>query len=155
MSESLALDTKVLVLLVVGLTSKAYIRSHKRLRPYTEQDFDLLSDLVRNSSGILLTPNTVTEASNFAGYIDNPARSHIFDRFHWLLSNLEETYIPSRLAAEDAAFRRLGITDAVLLKIPESNHVLLTDDIALYVEAARRGRRVINFTHLRSEAGII
>lgn len=155
MSGILILDTKLLVLLIVGMTSTSYINKHKRLRPYTEADFDLLSGLIRGSRGLIVTPNTVTEASNFAGYIDNPARSHIFDRLHWLVSNVEEDYLPSRTASEDRAFRRLGITDSVLLKLPDSNHILLTDDIALYVEAANRGVRAINFTHLRSEAGIV
>jgi hypothetical protein len=50
-------------------------------------------------------------------------------------------------AAEDPIFLRLGLTDSVLLQEAFSTHVLLTADLDLYLEAARRGRNAINFTH--------
>jgi hypothetical protein len=41
--QTLILDTNLLVLLVVGMTSRAYISRHKRLRAFLESDFDVLT----------------------------------------------------------------------------------------------------------------
>ena len=43
MTGVVILDTNLLVLLIVGNTSKSLINSHKRLKDYSEDDFDVLS----------------------------------------------------------------------------------------------------------------
>ena len=60
---------------------------------------------------------------------------------------MHETYIESRRAANDSIFLRLGITDAALLNIVTKDHVLLTADVDLYLEATRRGHQAVNFNH--------
>lgn len=150
---TVTLDTKLLVLLIVGSASRRYISVHKRLRPYTEVDFAMLYDLISASSGIILTPNTVTEASNFAGYIDDPAKTHIYENFRRIVSATEERYIESKSAAEEIHFTRLGITDSVLLRLIAGSCRLLTDDLKLYLEAERRGYMALNITHYRVAQG--
>lgn len=95
----------------------------------------------------MVTPNTITEASNRVGHIDGPARAKIFNVFRALLQKMTEVYARSSQAAENAAFLRLGITDSVLLQEEFAGHVLLTADLDLYLEAARNGRKAINFNH--------
>jgi hypothetical protein len=146
------LDTKLLVLLTVGLTSRLYIERHKRLRPYTLRDFIILSEVIAHADGLLVTPNTVTEASNFLGYIGDPARSRIYQRFSSLIDAVTEQYVPSSVAVGDVQFTRIGITDAAILKLVDSP-MLITDDLVLYLEATRRGYSVINFTHYREAHG--
>ena len=63
------LDTMLLVLFVVGTTNRAYIKPHKRLDGYTDQDYDLLVNWVGQHAGVMVTPNTLTEASNFLPHI--------------------------------------------------------------------------------------
>ena len=76
-ANAVILDSNLLVLLVVGTTSRSYIGKHKRLRAYTDRDFVLLLEVLSAAQRIIVTPNTVTETSNLAGQIAEPARSRI------------------------------------------------------------------------------
>jgi hypothetical protein len=129
------------------MASPAYIARHKRLRAYSVRDFELLCTLVSAASRVIVTPNTVTEASNLAGQISEPARTRVFAQLRALVTVAEERYITSRQAAENSTFLRLGITDAVVLETMEVDLTLLTADLDLYLEAARQGRTVVNFNH--------
>ena len=147
--EAIVLDSNLLVLLIVGTASRSYVPGHRRLRAYSESDFDLLVDLIAPASSILLTPNTLTEASNLLGYIGEPARGKICDVFRVFIKAGEERYLESGRAAERDEFRRLGLTDSVLLHLAEEPSTLLTADLDLYLAAAKRGLKVINFNHRR------
>ncbi len=150
MSQPVVLDTNLLVLLVVGLQDRAAIARHKRLAAYTSEDFDILSSMIRSASAVLLTPNTLTEASNLLGKADRQALA-----FRALLGQLVklqgERYIQSTQAVEHVAFHRLGLTDAALLtlldEIPD-DAVLLTADLGLYLTANGAGRQALNWNHL-------
>ncbi len=146
-ADTVILDANLLVLLVVGTASRSYIAKHKNLQAYTEKDFVLLVDFLSRASRIIVTPNTITETSNVAGQIGQPMRAFIYEAFRVLLENMGETYIESHRAAGDAIFLRLGITDAALLNIVTKDQILLTADLDLYLEAARRGHQTINFNH--------
>lgn len=58
---SVILDTNLLVLLVVGMTNRAFIGKHKRTRAYTEEDYDLLCLLLEQYQQIITTPSILTE----------------------------------------------------------------------------------------------
>jgi hypothetical protein len=146
-ANAIVLDANLLVLFAVGTASRSYIARHKRLRAYTERDFVLLCDMLATASRIIVTPNTVTETSNLVRQIQEPARSHISKVLGALLTVADEIYVESKQAAEHTAFPRLGVTDAVLLNILTENHVLLTSDLDLYLEAVRNGPAAMNFTH--------
>ena len=66
-------------------------------------------------SSIVVTSNILTEASNFAKQIAEPARTRIATAFRILLDTLEERHIASRRAAEQPEFPRLWLTDAGIL----------------------------------------
>ena len=146
-TRSLVLDANVLVLLVVGLTSRSYIRIHSRLSAYTEGDFDLLHAYANAAHRIVVTPNTITEASNLVGQINEPARSKIMHKLRQLTEEVEEIYVESKHAAQEAVFPRLGITDSVLLSREFADAELLTADLDLYVAACSTGRNVVNFNY--------
>ncbi len=145
--NAVVLDANLLVLLVVGMASPAYISRHKRLRAYNVRDFELLRTVLAAASRVIVTPNTVTEASNLAGQISEPARTLVFTKLRALLTIAEERYVASRQAAESGTFLRLGITGAVVLDAMDVSSTLLTSDLDLYLEAARQGRTVVNFNH--------
>jgi len=152
--NNVVLDTMLFLLMVVGLTSPKYIRSHKRLssRRYSEHDFTLLGTLISPASKVIVTPNTCTETSNWLkhGYIQDPARTQICTVLQTLMSDLEERYVASAQACQRLEFPRLGVTDSALLEITERNSwTLLTDDLPLYIAASNRGYRVVFFTHHR------
>jgi hypothetical protein len=143
------LDSNLLVLLIVGTADRSYISRHKRLKTYTEDDFDLLQQLLTDMSAVIVTPNILTETSNLASQIEEPARTHIAGAFRAFVSLAEERYIDSKQAVEQPEFRRLWLTDVGILEEMNSACVLLTADRDLYLAALHRGWKAENFNYLR------
>jgi hypothetical protein len=145
----LIIDTNLLVLFIVGITNRNLITKHRRLKAFSLDDFDLLCQLIESSLQILVTPNTLTETSNLLGYIDEPARSQLFETFRKLIQKTSEVYVDSRIASNTEEFHRLGLTDSGLLEITGKSRTILTTDLDLYISALSRGLLAINFNHLR------
>lgn len=146
------MDANLLLLLVVGSTSKEYISKHKRLKAYTVTDFDHLTELVLSVPTVFVTPNTLTETSNLIKYgIRDPARTKIYEVFRYLIQSTDEHYCESRQATTRNEFIRLGLTDSVLLHETANSFTLLTADLDLYLAAVNEGYSALNFNHLRDE----
>jgi predicted nucleic acid-binding protein len=152
---AIVLDTNLLVLLVVGATSKTLIGVHDRLAAYSEADFDLLNDYLAAASQIVVTPHTLTESSNLLRQIRNPARDRISATLKALIGRAEERFADSQTVAEHADYLRLGLTDCALMTVAAGDEELLTVDLDLYLAALRRGGRAVNFNHVRVEAGLL
>ena len=157
------IDAHLLVLLVVGMTDRRIICKHRRLKAYSEDDYERLinklasaissSDPMDSADAgvVLVTPNTLTEASNLLAYHQEPERSRLFDTLRSLIENNKEIVVESVTAARAPKFRTLGLTDAVLLEVVSPETPLLTVDLELYHAVAKRNYRAAeNFTHLRS-----
>ena len=157
------IDANLLVLLVVGVTDPRIIRKHRRLKAYSEDDYKRLLDKLASamsssdptgSTGagvVLVTPNTLTEASNLLAYHQEPERSRLFDTLRILIENNKEVVVKSVTAARAPTFMKLGLTDTVLLEVVSPETPLLTVDLDLYHAVAKRNHRAAeNFTHLRS-----
>jgi len=143
------LDSNLLVLFIAGMSSREYIGRHRRLRDYSEEDFDLLVEFIRPMSALVVTPNILTEASNLLSGIAEPARSHIADTFRQIVGSMDERFVQSTRAVEQREFPRLWLTDAAVLTELANSHVLLTADLDLYLAASQRGYSAVNFNHLR------
>ncbi len=148
---SVAVDSNLLLLLVVGLTSRDYIVKHKRLQAFLPEDFDLLADELGAASKIVVTPNTLSETSNLIDHIGEPARSRIYQVLRSLLwaPATSEILVSSAVAAERAELPLLGLTDCALLEICAGGVPLVTVDLQLYLAALRKGFKALNFNHLR------
>lgn len=148
-----ALDSNLLLLLVVGMTAKELIGKHKRLRAFMADDYDLLMDQLSVAAEIVVTPNTLSETSNLIDYISDPARSAIYGRLRALLNvaSTRESYVGSSVAAARSELPRLGLTDCALLELSTQGTPLITVDLHLYLAAQAQGGKAINFNHLRSE----
>jgi hypothetical protein len=146
------LDSNLLLLFVVGTASRSYIKIHKKLKSYTEEDFDLLCNLLSTATEILVTPNTLTETSNLAAYISDPALTNIFHVLRELIMSevTEEHFVESEIAAARPEFLRLGLTDSALIQLVSEAHLLLTSDVGLYLAALNDGKKAENFNHLRN-----
>ena len=149
---SVALDTNLLLLLVVGRVAPQLVARHKRLRTYLPTDFLLLVDTLRQADSVVTTPNALTEVSNLAGYgMTEPLRSEIYLSLRQVIDELAESYRISRLAAREPEFTRLGLCDAVWLGAIDRETILVTDDLPLYRAALDRGIAAFNFAQLREE----
>jgi hypothetical protein len=148
---TIILDAHLLLLLIVGTASRTYISMHRRLQDYNDSDFTLLTNLLSAASKILVTPNILTETSNLAGYIGDPARTHIYQTFRALVGadETEEQYAESKLAVTRREFTRIGLTDSTMLHIATASCVLLTADLDLYLAALNDGLKAENFNHHR------
>jgi hypothetical protein len=160
MRKTIALDTNLLVLLVVGLTARKYISMHKRLQAYTEADYDLLKAFISVSAGVAVTPNVLSEASNLLRQIREPAQTRIAAVFRNLIMSmttdskgggLHEIYIRSADASSRSEFIRLGLSDSALLEINKNNVVVLSADFLLYHAACAAGYEAMNFNHEREK----
>lgn len=148
-ASPLIIDSNLLVLFVVGTASRDYIAKHKRLNEFTETDYDILRRAIMQAPSVLVTPNTLTETSNLAAYIGEPARSHILGVLGQLVEACEERYLSSATAVRRPEFLRLGLTDAALLEAASGEAALLTTDLSLYLAALGKGAQAFNFNHLR------
>ncbi|MGA8170436.1 MAG: hypothetical protein WB816_06345 [Methylocystis sp.] len=149
---TIIVDANLLLLWIVGLASPNCIRKHKRLQAYTEEDYILLLNIISGARKIILTPNTLTETSNLAGYIAEPARTEIYCVLAALIkaAETEERFIESEAAASPPEFIRLGLADAALLHLATESHTLLTADVDLYLAARHRGLNAENFNQYRN-----
>ena len=149
MSGALLIDTALLVLYIVGKASREYIHSHKRLGEFTEQDFDTLEAIVSRATNVVVTPNILTETSNLASMIGDPAKTRIREVFRAIVPRISETYVPSDLGVRGNEFLRLGLTDGTIVELSSPSVTVLTTDLDLYLAIAARGLSAINFNHLR------
>lgn len=147
--SGLFVDANLLVLFVVGLTDRDLISKHRRLREFSEEDYDRLFEIISDRGGrVLVTPNTLTEASNLLGHHREPERSVLFAVLRRLIEQSEEVIVRSRVAADAEEFIDLGLTDAALLTEASPTQPLLTVDLALYVRALQREQGIaFNFWH--------
>ena len=156
------IDANLLVLLIAGLTDVELISKHARLKRFQRGDFGRLLDVIgvprearvedEASRGgvVLLTPNTLTEASNLLGQHKEPERSRLFDTLRGLVEREREIVVNSVAATRSPVFRRLGLTDGALFEVATAERPLLTVDLELYNSVARRDHHAaINFTYLQ------
>ncbi|KQP42476.1 hypothetical protein ASF49_01060 [Methylobacterium sp. Leaf104] len=149
MKQIYAIDTNLLLLLVVGTASENFIRLHKRTNSYTADDFRLLVRILAYSDHVVVTPNVLTETSNLMRQFGHKGLDAVIEVFRHLVDGTVETFISSREAIAEPAFHKLGLTDAALLALQSEEIVLLTDDLDLYIASVSAGRRAINFSHER------
>jgi hypothetical protein len=143
------LDANLLVLLIVGSAQRSYIKKHRRLRAYNENDLNILLEFISPMSAIIVTPNILTEASNLASQTAEPARTQIARVFQSFVERFQERYVDSKRAVVQPEFPRLWLADSGVLAELANAHLLLTTDLDLYLAASRRGNSAVNFNHLR------
>lgn len=150
-ASPILLDANLGILLAVGLTNPRYIRIHKRLTTYDETDYSILSNLISQSTGLVLVPNVLTEISNLTRYIREPFCTEISYTVASIIQKCKEIYVESKIAANHSQFTKLGLTDVVLLTLAGSGGTLLTADLDLYLAASRANLSSINYNHIRAE----
>ena len=141
------LDSNLLVLLLVGSVDRGLISRHRRSRRFSPDDYDRLLALLDPLDRVLVTPNTLTEASNLLSSSDDPRPMACLRA---LIEETEEIVIASRTATRNRMFARLGLTDAALLEVVSAETPLITVDFDLYGAALAKGEGVaVNFTHFQ------
>lgn len=132
MPSAYMIDANLLVLLTVGLTDRDMIADHRRLRRFSDEDFDTLISLLELVDEIYVTPNTLTETSNLLGFHRGSERGPVFETLRQLIDESIEVVVPSRDAAKQSSFVDVGLTDAGLLTQISEERPLLTVDLELF-----------------------
>ncbi len=149
--KSVVLDTNLLVLLVVGSLDRSLIARHKRTRKFTPEDFDTLTQILDQYQQIVVTPNVVTETSNLLQQVNEATAHSLLRALKQILLKTEEKFVASMDAANVQGYFFLGIADAATLQGALADSDLLTDDLPLYLQASRLGRKAINFTYYQAQ----
>lgn len=157
--EGILLDTNVLLLLWLGTFDRKLIGG-KRLQKYTPDDVELLAGYVGQFKRILTTSTILTETSNLAALVLSGQRKQtLFRRLFPLFgaSPPDDFHHCSvdGLTLDESIFVRLGFTDASTAATVGTQHLLLTDDLDLYLATQAQGAPAINFTHMREAAGLL
>lgn len=128
--SQVVIDASLLVLLVVGDVDRRRIGKHRRVRSFEPEDYDLLLDLLHETSQpAVVTPNTLTEVSNL---LENKQDRRFLHKLKELIEVSEEIVVASSAASNNRAYERLGLSDAVLLEIASAERPLVTADLDLY-----------------------
>jgi len=117
-------------------------------------DFENLAAIFDRLGEPVLCPQVLAETSNLITYRVPPGDDRRWRRsLALVIERHAERAIESRRAITDPAYDRLGLTDAVLIMLATDPALhLLSDDLGLCLEAARRGLRAINYNHIRDGA---
>ena len=142
------IDANLLILLVVGETGTEFIAKHKRLKQFQVPDYERLARLVNQIDHVLVTPNTLTEASNLLAQHGDPERSRFFEVLKALIEESDEIVVASEVASHNSEFTRLGLADAALWEVVSNSTPVITTDLNLYLSASKReSSSAFNFWH--------
>lgn len=153
MTHAAILDANLLCLLVVGRIDTRLIAFHKRLRTFDRDAFLLLNQILADRD-LVLCPHVLAETSNLLDFHQSPTQVHrLRTSLAEIVALASERSEAARRAVDDPAYSRLGLSDAVMLLLASDRTLLLvSDDLALCLEAQRRGSRVVNYSHVRDGA---
>lgn len=145
-NSGVLIDANLLLLLLVGRIDTDLIQRFKRTDSFVSQDFEVLASIADRFSSIVTTPNILTEVSNLAV---GKYQEEISAAFAEQVTVLDESYIKSSAVTDSEAFRKLGLSDAVICQLGQT-YMVLTVDLSLYLHLNALGIEAVNFNHIRS-----
>lgn len=145
----IVVDTNISLLLIVGMCGRELVSKHKRLRAFTEEDFDRVFRFVNQYSEIVISPNIATEISNLIGRSAPEANAIFVRKLAEFVNAAAEVYVPSSNAVRRREYEHLGVTDSAILEILDGETELITVDHNLHVAAIKSGYRATNYNHHR------
>jgi hypothetical protein len=148
-NRGILLDTSVLLVCVVGRMDPNRIEKFKNTNTFTLKDYRFLEEFLRLFSTVAVTPHIITEVSNLAGQLTEPAKGLCFDSFARDIQVLHEGVETAANICGTPLFRRLGITDAGIAMIAKGRFLVLTTDLNLHVALLNSGVDATNYNHIR------
>lgn len=146
----IAVDTNLLLLLVVGTWNPRIISRHKRLSEYSIRDFELVRDYISSFQTGAATAHVLTEVSNLIPFgMEESTTAAIRNELARTIQTLDERQIASSSASARAEFLVFGLTDAAL-SIVCSDMPLLTADKPLAAHLLRNWFDVLTLELLKS-----
>jgi hypothetical protein len=111
-----------LLVYAVGKFDKSRLSDFHHTKQYKD-DFQLIEYLIEFFSVLHTTPNVLTEVSNLGSKLGQ----RFFITLGTMVSVLQEEYCVSKDAIGNAAFGKLGLTDAGIIKVDQATQVVSND----------------------------
>lgn len=147
-------DTSPLLLLLMGLYDKNAIEEFKRLSKYDSDAYDLLFQFVAKRK-IIVTPQVLSEVSNFAKELKPNRFSEFIEGNRSTLEKIFEKYIPKTEILASKEVLKFGFTDtSIILAARENNAIVLTDDFPLLGICKRVGLDAKHMNEILSQREI-
>lgn len=148
--KGIIVDTNLFLLYTVGLCNEKRIGTFKRTKQYEIGDYYLLGEFISKFENILITPNILTEVSNFLNQLHENEKQEYYLIFNRLIKHLSEKYVESNRISSDDKFYKFGLTDIGIRELSKGPFLVLTDDLKLYSYLSSEKIDTINFNHIRS-----
>ncbi|OUP06024.1 hypothetical protein [Collinsella sp. An2] len=148
--RSIALDSNVLTLFIVGLYNRNAISKHRRLKAYEASHFDKLVALIESFDYLVTTPQSLAEVSNLLDFDKQSAR-HTMGLLKGLLQGassqdeIHEQLFPSRLIVEEESYMWLGLADASFVQLAKRGVPVITADARLFARLIAFNSQCVNF----------
>lgn len=135
--HGIILDTNILILYIVGLTSPDKISQNKKTSRYDYRHLDFIKGLVSICKGRkpIITPHLLPEVDHMLSLSSNKASSTSKSRYleaaiH-VIKGANEINVPAKCIMNNQAFIRFGATDISIMELAKNGYAVLTDDLIL------------------------
>lgn len=150
LKTGIAVDSGLLILLIVGRYDTRFIANYKVTASFDEADFNLLANFVKHFRTIVISPHILAELSNHSFKIPQRILGPYLDVFIELAKLFEERLQTKDLILAHPCFKQLGVTDTgLIISCTEGPYFLLTIDHALRGLAEKYGVEAMHFNELR------
>ena len=143
------LDTNLLLLWLVARTDATLLHQFKRVQQFTNQDIELLGELLQPYRKFVTTPHILSETSNFLDQAPSWQRIALVNRLKDFIRSGVEVYRPADELIERDEFNALGLTDTAIAQL-SAEAVVLTVDFRLAGKIEALGGNALNFNHYRT-----
>jgi hypothetical protein len=150
--SGIAIDSNLLLLLVVGLVDQKLATRFKRTCIFAQEDFELLKKLLARFEKRFVTPHVLTEVSNFIGQVADPQRQLCRVQLAQFVKPSDEHHTPAKDLLEMTEYYTFGLTDASITDLALRQLLVVTVDAPLAHYLSNKGLPAVNFNHVRAAA---
>lgn len=142
------LDTNVMLLLAVGTADELWLERHKNIRSlkFNAEHYNKLVGIIGHIGNLSSTANILTEVSNLLDQTDSIKKLELRKVLAKIISAISEIHLPGKMIIDDPIFLRLGLTDALVLKLEKGQYHILSVDGSLCYACASMGLPYTNLT---------
>jgi len=138
----------------MGLYDENAIAKFKRLSEYNSDDYKLLLQFTAKRK-IIVTPQVLSEVSNFAKELKSNTFSEFIEENKPTLEKIDEKYIPKTDILASQEIVKFGFTDtSIIIAAKENNALVLTDDFPLSGLCKKIGVDTMHMMEIRSQKEI-
>lgn len=137
--KGILIDTNILLLYLIGTVNLDRIAKFNRTEQFSPEDYNTLLEVMVSFSEIVTTPNVLTEVNSLSSKLGEPERSSCFQVLALSMTRFNENYVTSSVVSQRPEFTRFGLTDCGILELAQDRHLVLTDDLKLFVHLQSQG----------------